>query len=68
MTEENYAYRTNPLFLRNQFKGSGRFEIPIIPKAVFSDDELKEVLLIGFDKAKNDDKNLDRIVHFFLYD
>lgn len=68
MTEENYAYRTSPLFLRNQFKGSSRFEIPVIPKAVFSDDELKNVLLIGFDKAKNDDKNLDRIVHFFLYD
>ena len=68
MTEENYAYRTSPLFLRNQFKGLGRFEIPVIPKAVFSDGELKNVLLIGFDKAKNDDKNLDRIVHFFLYD
>ena len=68
MTEENYAYRTGPLFLRNQFKGSGRFEIPVIPKAAFSNDELENVLLIGFDKAKNDDKNLDRIVHFFLYD
>ncbi len=68
MTEENYTYRTSPLFLRNQFSGSGKFEIPVIPKAVFSDDELENLLLIGFDKAKNDDKNLDRIVHFFLYD
>lgn len=68
MTEENYAYRTSPMFLRNQFKGSGRFNIPVIPKAAFSDDELKKVNLIGFDKAKNDDKNFDRIVHFFLYD
>ena len=68
MTEENYAYRTSPMFLRNQFKGSGRFNIPVIPKSEFSDDELNNVLLIGFDRIKNDDKNLDRIVHFFLYD
>ena len=68
MTEENYTYRTSPLFLRNQFSGSGKFEIPVIPKAVFSVDEFENLLLIGFDKAKNDDKNLDRIVHFFLYD
>ena len=68
MTEENYNYRTNPMFLRNQFEGSGQFDIPVIPKAQFSDDELKDLLLIGFDKAKKDDKNLDRIVHFFLYD
>ena len=68
MTEENYYYRTSPMFLRNQFRGSGKFDIPIIPKAEFSDSELENLLLIGFDKAKNDEKNLDRIVHFFLYD
>ena len=68
MTEENYRYRTSPLFFRNQFPGTGKFSIPIIPRAEFSDTELKNLLLIGFDKAKNDEKNLDRIVHFFLYD
>ena len=31
--------RAGPLFRRNRFQGSGRFEIPVIPKAVFSDDE-----------------------------
>lgn len=48
MTEENYNYRTNGLFLRNQFEGMGAFDIPIIPKADFSEEELDELLLIGF--------------------
>ena len=68
MTEENYNYRTSPLFLRNQFKGSGEFNIPVIPKSDFSEEDLENLLLIGFDRAKNDLKNLNRMVHFFLYD
>ncbi len=68
MTEENYNYRTSPLFLRNQFKGSGEFNIPVIPKSDFSEEDLENLLLIGFDRAKNDRKNLNRMVHFFLYD
>ena len=39
--------------------------MPVIPKAVFSDDELKNVLLIGFDKAKNDDRNLNRTMQLY---
>lgn len=57
MTEENYNYRTSTMFLRNQFKGTGEFNIPIISKAEFTDNELENLLLIGFDKAKNDEKN-----------
>ena len=68
MTEENYNDRTSPLFLRNQFKGSGEFNIPVIPKSDFSEEDLENLLLIGFDRAKNDRKNLNRMVHFFLYD
>ena len=68
MTEENYNYRTSPLFLRNQFKETGDFGIPQIPKSDFSEDELKDLLLIGFDKARTDKLNFDRMVHFFLYD
>lgn len=68
MTEENYNYRTSSLFLRNQFKGVGDFEIPEIPKSEFSDSELEGLLLIGFDRIKSDEKNFDRMVHFFLYD
>ena len=68
MTEENYNYRTNPLFLRNQFAETDDFGIPEIPKCDFSEDELKGLLLIGFDKARTDKLNFDRVVHFFLYD
>lgn len=68
MTEENYKYRTNDLFLRNQFNGVGKFDIPEIPKSNFSDDTLENLLLIGFDKINTDQSNYERMVHFFLYD
>ena len=71
MTLENYHYRTDPLFLRNQFDShsQGEFKIPIIPKHKLSDNDFKDLLLIGFNKTKSSDENLsDRIVHFFLYD
>lgn len=65
MTEENYKYRTNPMFLRNQF-GQG---MPIIKKVKLEDDEIDNLRLIGFDKAKTDsDNHFNRFVHFFLYD
>ena len=71
MTLENYNYRTDPLFLRNQFdfKSEGKHKIPIIPKSNFTDDDFRDLLLLGFDKAKADDtKYTKRIIHFFLYD
>ena len=67
-TEENYKYRTSNLFLRNQFNGVGKFDIPEIPKSNFSDDTLENLLLIGFDKINTDQSNYERMVHFFLYD
>ena len=69
MTEENYLYRTSPLTLRNQFPGTGYWKIPVIPKAHFTDDEFQDLRLIGYDRTKPDDeRHLDRMVHFFLYD
>lgn len=69
MTEENYQYRTNQDMLRNQFEGDGAFQIPIIPKSSFSNEDFHDLLLIGFDRTKADDsKNCNRMVHFFLYD
>lgn len=69
MTEENYLYRTSHLMLRNQFPGAGCWHIPIIPKASFFDEEFEGLRLIGYDRTKpDDDRHLDRIVHFFLYD
>jgi hypothetical protein len=71
MTLENYNYRTNPLFLRNQFdeKGDDKYKIPNIPKAEFTDSDFLGLLLLGFDRTKADDtKYNERMVHFFLYD
>ena len=70
MSLENYQYRTNPLFLRNQFSlCSGKYGIPIIPKPMVTRDEFHELRMIGFDRIKQDQgKHSSRIVHFFLYD
>lgn len=69
MTLENYNYRTSPLLLRNQFDGDGLFQIPMIPKAEFTDEDFKGLLLLGFDRTHlEDNRHLERMVHFFLYD
>lgn len=69
MTEENYNYRTSPLFLRNQFDGESKFKMPFVPKVKFIDEDFKDLLLIGFDRTNIENNNhLDRMVHFFLYD
>lgn len=61
MTSEEF--RSNPMFLRNQFTADGVFEIPRIEK---EDIDLEKVALIGYDKL-NENK-IERIVHFFLDD
>jgi hypothetical protein len=69
MTEENYKYRTSPLFLRDQFKGKGKLQIPVIPKFKVKTDDFSDLLLIGFDRIDlNDTKHFNRMAHFFLYD
>ena len=69
MTEDNYNYRTSQIMLRNRFPGDGPFRIPIIPKSDFSEVEFRDLRLIGFDRTRiEDEKNLDWMVHFFLYD
>lgn len=55
--------------LRNQFSGTGTWHIPIIPKAIFDDEDFTDLRLIGFDRTKsNDYRHTDWMVHFFLYD
>ena len=67
MTLENFNYRTDPLFLRNQFDSANSFGIPDIPKPEFTEDELKNLLLLGFNQLKKDNgKHTERIIHFFL--
>lgn len=69
MTEENFNYRTSPLFLRNEFNSKGKWKIPIIPKCDLNITSNEDLRVIGFDKVKNNkDKHYNRLVHFFLYD
>lgn len=48
MTLENLNYRTNPMFLRNQFNSSNLYGIPDIPKAEFTDEDFKDLRLLAF--------------------
>ena len=69
MTEENYAYRTSQSLLRNQFTGSGTYQMPMIPRFKPETSDFDDLLLLGFDRIRMDDeRHLDRMVHFFLYD
>lgn len=57
-------FRNNPLFLRNQCKSDGVFEMPIIRR---QDIDLKNLKLVGYDQIKPDNKaNTQSFVHFFL--
>lgn len=56
MTLENFKYRTDPMFLRDQFsKQADIFGIPIIPKPHFSHEEVQNLRLLGFDQIKRDE-------------
>ncbi|MGN1044107.1 MAG: DUF4417 domain-containing protein [Acutalibacteraceae bacterium] len=69
MTIENFNYRTNEMFLRNQFEGEVKYGIPKIPKFDFKNGDLENLRLIGFDVVKSGkDEHFGRMVHFFLYD
>lgn len=57
------------MFLRNQFKGEGKWSMPVIPKVDLGLTPFDDQRLIGFDKIKTGkDEHYQRIVHFFLYD
>ena len=47
MTEENYQHRTSQTMLRNQFEGEGTFQIPVVPKSEFTEEDFRDLLLIG---------------------
>ncbi|MCM1364384.1 MAG: DUF4417 domain-containing protein [Faecalibacterium sp.] len=69
MTLENFNYRTDPLFLRNDFISQENWSMPIIPHAKINIDINNSTRVIGFDRIKNNqDNHLNRLVHFFLYD
>ena len=60
---KSIEFRTDPMFLRNQFKGDGVFEIPQLK---IDEIDLEEIELIGYDKLSENKTNA--IVHFFMDD
>lgn len=69
MTEENFKYRTSPMFLRNAFDSDEPWAMPVIPKPKLNLETECDLRVIGFDRVKNgEDSHYSRLVHFFLYD
>lgn len=63
--EEEKTRRKQKL-VRNEFKGDGKYGIPLIKKQAIDLDKIK---LWNFTKTKlNDDENTDKTIHFFTYD
>ncbi len=60
---KSIEFRTNPMFLRNQFKSDGIFEIPLLR---IDEINLEKIELIGYDKLC--DNKTECIVHFFMDD
>ncbi len=60
------AYRTSPVFLRNEYKTVGLWNIPIIKKQSVDLDNLE--LISYSDISSSDTKNLHKGVHFFVDD
>ena len=59
--------RSNPLFMRNQYKGCGKWDIPIIKKQCLKSEDVK--LIAYSDIRLNDnEKNRECGVHFFIDD
>ena len=57
----SYEYRSEPLFLCNQFSGVGMFSVPLIRKQAV---RLEDFVLIGYDKI-NQSNETGKTVHFF---
>lgn len=60
---KSVEFRNDPMFLRNQFARDGTFEMPIIKKTKL---DLDNIAFVGYDKLN--EKETDKIVHFFLDD
>lgn len=59
-------FRSNPMFLRNQFGTNGIYDFPVIKN---QEVDLQNISLIGYDQTKLNDKNgRNSFVHFFLDD
>lgn len=59
-------HRKKQLLVRNEFKGDGKYGMPLIKK---QDIDLDKIELWNFNKTKlNDDENKHKTIHFFTYD
>lgn len=65
MTSENM--RNNPLFMRNNFRVSGKWDIPVIEKQNISLDNIR---LIAYSDTRNNDNMVNKCcgVHFYIDD
>ncbi len=61
------SFRSNPLFLRNEFETEGKWQMPLIRKQNI---DLSDVQLIAISDTKYNDRkeNQNRGVHFFVDD
>ena len=59
--------RTNPLFLRNEFEGVGKWGIPLVKKQLI---DLSDVSLIAYSETRSNETETRRRrgVHFFIDD
>lgn len=57
--------KNDPMFLRNQFKGEGQLDIPIIKK---QDIDIENISLIGYNQLSDNIDRYDSFVHFFIDD
>ncbi|MCH5154218.1 MAG: DUF4417 domain-containing protein [Clostridiales bacterium] len=54
------------LLVRNEYRGTGKYDIPIVRKQQI---DLHKIKFLDYTKAKiNDGKNADKTLHFFMHD
>ena len=54
------------LLVRNEYRGMGKYDIPIVRKQQINLDKIK---FLDYTKSKINDKgNADKTLHFFMYD
>ncbi len=61
------SMRLDPLFMRNQYNGCGKWNIPIIKKQYLKLDDVKLIAYSDI-RINDNEKNREREVHFFIDD
>ena len=58
-------FKSNPMFLRNQFHGEGQLDIPKIKR---QDIDIENISLIGYNQISPSIEKYNDYVHFFIDD